>query len=106
MFTANSRLKLAGGWPHAIQKIGRFWPLRWRSAAQSGKKTRIFSDVVWPRGHQTASSCFCRSDHARRRASPGEALRSKIAWNAKTTNLVLRKLVGLAALWNLNEPRG
>ena len=32
--------------------------------------------------------------------------RSKIIGNAKTTNLVLRKLVWLAALRNTNEPRG
>ena len=36
----------------------------------------------------------------------GRSLRSKMTWNAKTTNLVLRKLVWLAALWNLNQPRG
>jgi len=37
---------------------------------------------------------------------PRQARRSKITWHAKTTNLVLRKLVWLAALWNLNNPRG
>jgi hypothetical protein len=81
-------LKLAEGWPHGIQKIGRFWSLRWRLAAQSGPKTRIFR--LW-RGHvdiRPRPHVFTGVTTFREWATQASP-RSKITWNAKTTNLVL-----------------